>query len=475
MLADRTYVRFDVFGAARARRSRSARGLARGARVTARDGSGPAPVREPLDTGRAGLLAARRGVRRRQPDRLRGGDGLARGRTGSVAGGGRVRGLRPGDDGPLGADLPDLRAGRGPGTRARARRLLSVSGRSGRSPPQAGCPSDRAAGEDLRGAPPVGTVVGRFLGFAGDAPLVAHNARFDQRFLERQLRRRESRRLAEPPLCTAALARRLLAGRVRRVSLSSLAHFFGVPTAPCHRALPDAEATAQVLDPSDRACAGAGSPSRFRAAHPGRSPQATRARQAPAHARRADAARGVPLPRPPRAGALRRPRPRPARTPAFLLPRRAAAPFGGGGPARARTDRVARPRLRARGGARGAPADPAASTARQLPQSTPEPERLPATPRRRVRRHQDPDGARPDRQPPTGCARRPGACTSDAGGARSAPHGRAAAPPSAAARRPDRKPPLRGSSTAPRPPQGARARPRTAPPARAPPRASTPA
>jgi DNA polymerase III subunit epsilon len=99
----------------------------------------------------------------------------------------------------------------------------------------------------LRGAPRVGTVVGRFLSFAGEAPLVAHNARFDQRFLERQLGRRESRRLAEPPLCTAALARRLLASRVRRVSLSALAQFFGVPTAPCHRALPDAEATAQVL------------------------------------------------------------------------------------------------------------------------------------------------------------------------------------------------------------------------------------
>jgi len=100
---------------------------------------------------------------------------------------------------------------------------------------------------DLRGAPRVGTVVGRFLSFAGETPLVAHNARFDQRFIERQLQRRESRRLAEPPLCTAALARRLLAGRLRRVSLASLADFFGVPTAPCHRALPDAEATAQVL------------------------------------------------------------------------------------------------------------------------------------------------------------------------------------------------------------------------------------
>jgi DNA polymerase-3 subunit epsilon len=98
--------------------------------------------------------------------------------------------------------------------------------------------------EELRHAPPVAGVVRRFLAFAGDELLVAHNARFDQRFLERQL---GDRRLTEPPLCTAALARRLLEGRLRRVGLASLANFFGVPTRPCHRALPDAEATAQVL------------------------------------------------------------------------------------------------------------------------------------------------------------------------------------------------------------------------------------
>ena len=100
---------------------------------------------------------------------------------------------------------------------------------------------------ELRRAPPVSSVIRRFVAFAGDAPLAAHNARFDQRFLERQLQWLHGRRLAEPPLCTAALARRLLEGRVRRVGLASLADFFGVPTRPCHRALPDAESTAQVL------------------------------------------------------------------------------------------------------------------------------------------------------------------------------------------------------------------------------------
>jgi DNA polymerase III subunit epsilon len=101
--------------------------------------------------------------------------------------------------------------------------------------------------QELRRAPSVSAVLRRFLTFAGDDLLVAHNARFDQRFLERQLLLVHGRRLSEPPLCTAALARRLLEGRLGRVGLASLAHFFGVPTRPCHRALPDAEATAQVL------------------------------------------------------------------------------------------------------------------------------------------------------------------------------------------------------------------------------------
>jgi len=100
---------------------------------------------------------------------------------------------------------------------------------------------------ELRRAAPASSVLNGFLSFTGDALLVAHNARFDQRFLEQQLLLLHGRRLSEPPLCTAALARRLLEGRLRRVSLASLAHFFGVPTTPCHRAHPDAEATAQVL------------------------------------------------------------------------------------------------------------------------------------------------------------------------------------------------------------------------------------
>jgi DNA polymerase-3 subunit epsilon len=101
----------------------------------------------------------------------------------------------------------------------------------------------------LHGAPLVDLAVRRFLAFAGDAALVAHNARFDLAFLDREVERLTGARVAAPVVDTVWLARRLLAGRTRRFGLAALADFFGVPTAPCHRALPDARATAEVLVP----------------------------------------------------------------------------------------------------------------------------------------------------------------------------------------------------------------------------------
>jgi DNA polymerase III epsilon subunit family exonuclease len=101
--------------------------------------------------------------------------------------------------------------------------------------------------EDLVSAPGAADAVRSFLAFAGDAVLVAHNARFDVAFLDREVERLTGRRLAAPVLDTVGLARRLLAGRVPRVSLSSLSYFFGTSAQPCHRALPDAEATAEIL------------------------------------------------------------------------------------------------------------------------------------------------------------------------------------------------------------------------------------
>ena len=100
---------------------------------------------------------------------------------------------------------------------------------------------------DVRGRPHPAIAVRRFLEFAADGVLVAHNARFDLAFLDRETERLTGGRLAGPVVDTVGLARRLLAGRSPRAGLASLAHFFGTDAQPCHRALPDAQATAEIL------------------------------------------------------------------------------------------------------------------------------------------------------------------------------------------------------------------------------------
>jgi DNA polymerase III epsilon subunit family exonuclease len=98
---------------------------------------------------------------------------------------------------------------------------------------------------ELRRAPPVGACVRRFLAFAGDAVLVAHNARFDLSFLDKETERLTGRRLGSVAIDTVALARKLVGGR--RANLAELAQYFGTAARPNHRALPDAEATAEIL------------------------------------------------------------------------------------------------------------------------------------------------------------------------------------------------------------------------------------
>ncbi len=100
---------------------------------------------------------------------------------------------------------------------------------------------------ELRRAPRPELAIRRFLAFAGDAALAAHNARFDVGFVDCAVERLTGRRVAAPVLDTVWLARRLLHRRSERFSLRQLAHFFGTSADPCHRALPDAVATAEIL------------------------------------------------------------------------------------------------------------------------------------------------------------------------------------------------------------------------------------
>ncbi|MGH3003083.1 MAG: exonuclease domain-containing protein [Gaiellaceae bacterium] len=98
---------------------------------------------------------------------------------------------------------------------------------------------------ELRRAPPVAAAVRRFLEFAGDGVLVAHNARFDMAFLDNETVRLTGRRVASSVIDTVGLARKLL-GR-GPANLAALSHRFVTDARPCHRALPDAEATAEIL------------------------------------------------------------------------------------------------------------------------------------------------------------------------------------------------------------------------------------
>jgi DNA polymerase III epsilon subunit family exonuclease len=99
--------------------------------------------------------------------------------------------------------------------------------------------------EELRRAPPVAAAVRRFLAFAGDAVLVAHNARFDMAFLDHETERLTGSRVVATVVDTVGLARRLL-GR-QPANLAALSYRFATDARPCHRALPDAEATAEIL------------------------------------------------------------------------------------------------------------------------------------------------------------------------------------------------------------------------------------
>ena len=99
-----------------------------------------------------------------------------------------------------------------------------------------------------RRAPGIGAVMPRFLDFAAGSILAAHHAAFDIGFLQASA---AACGLAWPDfavLDTVPLARLVLGeGEVTDRKLGTLAAFFRARTLPCHRALPDALATVDVL------------------------------------------------------------------------------------------------------------------------------------------------------------------------------------------------------------------------------------
>ena len=98
-------------------------------------------------------------------------------------------------------------------------------------------------------APRPADVLPTLLSFARGCVLAAHNAPFDLGFLTAAC---DACGLPWPGfavLDTVAVARQVLIdGEAPDCKLATLAAFFETPTAPCHRALADARATAAVLD-----------------------------------------------------------------------------------------------------------------------------------------------------------------------------------------------------------------------------------
>jgi DNA polymerase-3 subunit epsilon len=100
--------------------------------------------------------------------------------------------------------------------------------------------------EMVREAPPIEEVLPAFRDFLSDAVMVAHNAQFDQSFLDFEFRRLFGIGLTNPVLCTIRIARRLLPS-VKRRRLDFLAEHFGLSTEGRHRGLGDARMAAELL------------------------------------------------------------------------------------------------------------------------------------------------------------------------------------------------------------------------------------
>ena len=81
--------------------------------------------------------------------------------------------------------------------------------------------------------------------FVGDAPIVAHNAHFDRRFLEYNARLMGLTFSANEWLCTMRMAQRVPTGGPYK--LGSLAERLGVEHQGSHRALGDCRATIEVF------------------------------------------------------------------------------------------------------------------------------------------------------------------------------------------------------------------------------------
>lgn len=100
--------------------------------------------------------------------------------------------------------------------------------------------------EEVRGQPVIRDVLGPLADYCGDLPLVAHNARFDFKFLEAAVKREKTRAPTGVVLDTHALSKKVFPGLIN-YRLETLTKHFDFPNTVFHRAYEDAEYCGKIF------------------------------------------------------------------------------------------------------------------------------------------------------------------------------------------------------------------------------------
>lgn len=99
--------------------------------------------------------------------------------------------------------------------------------------------------EMVQNAPPMSIVFNKFLQFAGNVPLVAHNAAFDLGFMNGYCQQYYDNNLPNSFICTLEISRELLPDESHK--LMHLVNYFNIQGENSHRALDDVLCTAELL------------------------------------------------------------------------------------------------------------------------------------------------------------------------------------------------------------------------------------
>ncbi|MFW5695027.1 MAG: PolC-type DNA polymerase III [Alkalispirochaeta sp.] len=94
---------------------------------------------------------------------------------------------------------------------------------------------------------PVASVLPRFMEFAGDAILIAHNAEFDAGFLRAELQRAGMPTVENLIIDTQVLAQKAFPGK-KSYSLQNLVEMLGIPANTAHRARDDARQCMRLFE-----------------------------------------------------------------------------------------------------------------------------------------------------------------------------------------------------------------------------------